>query len=76
MPLQKSSRVQFDNKVRLTNRHDGSYAVYAGATFLGFVRKLNKQRWTCAPTGTGADPRIEVTEHSTRHAAIERLANL
>lgn len=62
-------------KARLTNRGDGSYTVRALGThnFLGIVRKVNKRRWICAPLGAGADPNVEVTEHSTRRMAVYRL---
>lgn len=63
-------------KVHLRNRGDGSYVVvsYISHNFLGIVRKINKYRWTCAPLGAGVEPNIEVTEHTTRSEAVERLA--
>lgn len=62
--------------VRMKSRGDGSYVVYDGLRFIGIVRKLNVRRWTCAPPGAGADPRVEVTEHSSRRLAVHRLATL
>lgn len=65
--------VEFDKKIHLTNRGDGSYAVYKGHEFLGFVSKITPRRWTCAPLGTPHT--AEVTEHKKRSEAIIRLVN-
>lgn len=63
-------------KVHLRNRGDGSYVVvsYISHNFLGIVRKIDKYRWMCAPLGSGVDPEVGVTEHTTRGEAVERLA--